>query len=229
MKPTIKAALAALIVPLLTVSANAQNDAARNNYRVKFNASAQLQTSEDGTTSAKVGTSDVIAALLDTLGVLIPSGTKASQCDIIAHYDNDEDIIDNVEYYLVRSRGPQEGHFKVRIDPFFFNTTGGDTVFKRTFSANNTTVKATFWDADTVATFTVDDIFLEGHGLTTGNVTIKDVGTLDARLNQANARFNGFVSGELDETDGVGTLNMSFGGSLSNAVFDDLPLLEIPL
>ena len=228
MKPTIKAALAAVIVPLLTVSANAQNDVARNNYKVKINASAQLQTSVNDTTPVKVGTSDVIAGLLDALGGAKPAGTTPSQCDIIAHYANNEDIIDNVEYYLVRTRGPQGGRFKVRIDPFFFDTTGGDTVFKRTFSANNTTVKATFWDANTLATFNAGDVTLQGRGLTTGNVTIKDVGTLNARLNQANANFDGFISGDVDGDDAVGSLSINFGSSLSNDVFDDLPSILFP-
>jgi hypothetical protein len=227
MKPTIKAAFAALILPLLASSANAQNDIARNNYKVKVNASAQLQTSIDDTTSVKVGTSDVISGLLSALGPA-GAGIKASQCDIIAHYENNEDIVDNVEYYLVRTRG-QGAHFKVRLDPVFFNTTGGNTVIKRTFSANNTTVKATFWDAGTVANFDIGDVELIGRGLTTGNVTIKDVGTMNARLNQANAHFDGFLSGEVDEDDAAGTLTITFGGSLSNEVFDDLTLILFPV
>jgi hypothetical protein len=229
MKPITKAALAALIVPLLTVSAQAQNDMARNNYKVKFNASAQLQTAVNDTTPVKVVTNDVIAGLLAALGGAAPAGTTPSQCDIIAHYENDEDLLDNVEYYLVRTRGPQGGHFKTRIDPFFFDTEGGDTVFKRTFSANNTTVKATFWDAGTLVGFGAGDVSLEGSGFTTGNVTIKDVGTLNARLNQANARFNGSVSGEVDDEDAVATLSITFGSALSNDVFDDLPVILIPL
>ena len=228
MKLTTKAAVAAIIVPFLTISANAQNDAARNNYRVKINASAQLQTAINDTTSVRVGTSDVIEALLSELGSARPAGLKASQCDIIAHYQNNEDVVDNVEYYLVCSRGPNNVHFKVRIDPGYFDTVGGNTVFKRTFSANNTTVKATFWDAGTVAIIDLDDVEVLGRGLTTGNVTIKDVGTLNARLNQANARFDGFVSGEVDGLDGAGSLLISFGGALSNAVFDDLPLVVFP-
>ena len=229
MKPTTKAALAALIVPLLSVSAHAQNDTARNNYKVKFNASAQLQTSIDGTTSVKVVTNDVIAGLLAALGGAVPDGVKPSQCDIIAHYENDEDLLDNVEYYLVCTRGPQENHFKARIDPFFFDTEGGDTVFRRTFSANDTTVKATFWDAGTWVGFGAGDVSLEGSGFTTGNVTIKDVGTMDARLNQANARFNGSVSGEVDDEDAVATVAINFGSALSNDVFDDLPTLLFPI
>ena len=168
---------------------------------------------------------DVIAALLDALG---PAGVgiKASQCDIIAHYAINEDILDQVEYYLVRTRG-QGAQFKVRLDPGFFDTVGGDTVFNRTFSANETTVKATFWDANTLAIFNVGDVTLTGRGLTRGNVTIKDVGTLTARLNQANAHFDGFVSGEVDD-DAVGTLLIDFGGALRNDVFDDLPLIFFP-
>lgn len=227
MKTIHKAALAAFIAPLLATSANAQNDIARNNYKVKVNASAELQTSLDGTTSAKVGTNDVIAALLTALGPT-GAGIKASQCDIIAHYENNEDIVDNVEYYLVRTRG-QGARFKVRLDPVYFNTTGGETVINRTFSANNTTVKATFWDAGTIANFNVGDVDLVGRGLTKGNVTIKDVGTLTARLNQANANFDGYLAGELDDLDAAGSLSITFGSSLSNDVFDDLPLVLFPV
>ncbi len=227
MKPTIKVTLAALGLPLLATSANAQNDIARNNYKVKVNASAELQTSIDGTTGVKVGTSDVISALLAALGPA-GAGIKASQCDIIAHYENNEDIVDNVEYYLVRTRG-QGVHFKVRLDPVYFNTTGGLTVINRTFSVNNTTVKATFWDAGTIANFNVGDLDLIGRGLTKGNVTIKDVGTLNARLNQANADFDGYLGGDVDGDDTAGTLTITFGSALSNDVFDDLSLIVFPV
>jgi hypothetical protein len=227
MKPTIKAALAAVIVPLLATSANAQNDIARNNYKVKVNASAELQTSIDDTTPAKVGTGDVISALLDALGPA-GAGIKASQCDIIAHYQNTEDIVDDVEYYLVRTRG-QGLHFKVRLDPVYFNTTGGETVINRTFSVNNTTVKATFWDAGTIAIFNVGDVDLVGRGLTKGNVTIKDVGTLNARLNQANANFDGYVGGDVDGDDAAGSLTITFGSALSNDVFNGLTLILFPV
>jgi hypothetical protein len=227
MKTTIQAALAVFVLPLLATSANAQNDIARNNYKVKVNASAEIQTSFDSTTGVKVGTNDVISALLAALGPA-GAGIKASQCDIIAHYANTEDIVDDVEYYLVRTRG-QGVHFKVRLDPVFFNTTGGETVINRTFSVNNTTVKATFWDAGTIANFDIGDVELIGRGLTKGNVTIKDVGTMNARLNQANANFDGYISGELDEEDAAGSLTITFGGALSNEVFDDLVLILFPV
>lgn len=227
MKTIHKAALAALLAPLLAASANAQNDIARNNYRVKVSGSAELQTSINDTTSIKVGTNDVIAALLFTLGPAY-ANIKPSQCDIIAHYENDEAILDEVEYYLVRTRG-SGAHFKVRLDPVYFNTSSGTTVFRRTFSANNTTVKATFTDADTSANFSFGDVTLMGHGLTKGNVTIKDVGTLNARLNQANAHFDGSIEGDVDEDDLAGSLSLDFGGSLSNDTFDDLPLILFPV
>jgi hypothetical protein len=226
MKALHKAAFAACIMPLFAVSANAQNDIARNNYKVKVNASAEIQTSLNDTTSVKVGTNDVISALLVTLGPVY-SGIKASQCDIIAHYSDDEEILDDVEYYLVRTRG-NGAHFKVRLDPVYFNTSSGTTVFRRTFSVNNTTVKATFTDANTLANFSFGDITLMGHGLTKGNVTIKDVGTLDARLNQANANFNGSIEGDVDEDNLAGSLTMKFGSALSNETFNDLPLILFP-
>jgi hypothetical protein len=226
MKPILKATLAACIVPLLAVSANAQNDIARNNYKVKVNATAKIQTSINDTTGAKVSTNDVIAGLLSELGPAF-AGIKPSQCDIIAHYENDEDILDEVEYYLVRTRG-QGAHFKVRIDPGFFDTESNVTVWDRTFSANNTTVKATFTDAGTFADFSFGDVTLFGRGLTKGNVTIKDVGTLNARLNQANAHFDGSISGDVDGDDVAGSLSIDFGSALSNDVFNGLPLIFFP-
>ncbi|MEK7953912.1 hypothetical protein [Luteolibacter soli] len=227
MKTTLGAALAAFILPLLATSAYAQNDIARNNYKVKAKASADLQTSVNDTTGIKVGTNDVIAALLNELGPAF-NNVKASQCDIIAHYENDEDILDQVEYYLVRTRGSGV-RFKVRLDPGFFDTSSGTTVFRRTFSANNTTVKADFTDANTLANFNFGDVTLLGHGLTNGNVTIKDVGTLAARLNQANAHFDGSISGDVDGDNLAGSLSIDFGSALSNDVFDALPLILFPI
>ena len=230
MKITRTFALAAMAMPLLASSATAaQGSQPRNYFRVQLKANAELQTSFDGITKGKLTTNDVINGLLDDLELIVPSGTTAAQCDIIACYADNEDILDQVTYYLVRTRGPKDGNFKVPINPDRFDTDGGTTVFNRKFSFKSSSVKVAFQDADTWVGINLDGLTVGGYGLTKGNVAIKGVNKGETpRLFNVNASLKGYHSSMVDGVTAVGTLDVKFGKPLSNSAFDALPDILIP-
>lgn len=217
-------ALAALAIPLLASPAAAQGSQPRNYFKVQIQANAELQTSFDGTTRGKLTTNDVIRGLLNNFGLFIPNGTTPAQCDLIACYADNEDILDQVTYYLVRTRGPKDGNFKVQIHPDRFSTDGGTTVFNRKFTFKNSTVNVAFQDADTRVVIDLEGISVTGYGLTKGNVAIKGVNKGETpSLFNVNASLKGYHTSNVDGVSAVGTLDVKFGKPLANSTFESLP------
>lgn len=219
--------IAALAAPIFATSALAAPP--RNYFKVQLKATADLQTSDDGVSKGKLTTTDVINGLLNAYNPIIPAGTTAAQCDIIACYPDDEDILDSAAYFLVRTRGPKDGNFKVPIEPVRFSTTGGTTVASRTLTSKNSTLKVAFQDADSQVTINFNGLSLTGRGLTRGSVVIEGANPGDTpRLTQVNATLTGYQSSSIDGVTAIGSLDIKFAKPLANSSFESLPELLLP-
>jgi hypothetical protein len=195
-------------------------------YKVKINAEATLQTDFDETTNARVNTSDVIEALIDQLGV--PS-SKASDFDIIACYlGGDDDIMDAATYYLARTRGPADNRYKVKIPSSVFDTNGGEAVFKRVFTFNNSTVKVNITDAFSGLLLDTSDLEINASGLADAQVTVKDAGLGgNPYLSLVKNHYSGHHVIDVGPQ-GVGTINAKIEGSVKADTFDSLATILLP-
>jgi hypothetical protein len=197
-------------------------------YKVKISADATLQTAPDKTKKAKVTTNDVIEALIDQLGV--PSSSP-SQFDIIACFTgNNDQIMESATYYLARTRGPADFRYKVLIPEAVFDTEGGQSVFKRVFTANSSTVKVNVTDSFSSIELNTSMLTISAQGLANAQVTVKDFSLLgDPYLSLVKNRFEGHHVIETgDGTDGVGTINASIEGAVKTEDFNELQTLGVP-
>lgn len=208
----------------------------RTYYKVTISAEATLQTGYGSTKNAKLNTSDVIAALIDQWErdsiAPIPS-TKTSEYDLIACYEGGNDqVMQAATYFLVRSRG-QGLRFKSQIPEKVFDTEGGDAVFKRLFTANNSTVKAEVTDSFSVLFLQTETLAIDSSGLADAKVTVKDavmaasapvsaLGFEPAYLSNVENKFNGHHVVRLADVGGVGSIEAEVKGKFKTETFDDL-------
>jgi hypothetical protein len=220
--------LTALLVATLAtvITANAGMATARSHYKVKINVHGTFQTAIDDTSNDIFNTNDVIDALIDELGV--PS-SRASDFDIIASYvGEDDDIMDSATYFLARTRGPVNGRYKVAIPLLVFNTEGGNAVFKRVFTANNSTIKVNITDSFSRLFLNTDLLFVNSEGLADAQVTVKDVEIGgDPFLSLVKNRYSGHHVVETEDFEGVGTIEAKIEGKVTTEAFDDLPLILV--
>ncbi|MCW1921811.1 hypothetical protein OKA05_04555 [Luteolibacter arcticus] len=199
-------------------------------YKVKITAQATIQTALDETSSAQIDTNDVIEALLDELGT--PTSSP-QHFDIIATYEGEDDqVMEVATYYLARTRGPADERYKVLIPTGFFDTEGGSAVFKRVFTANNSTLKVNITDSFSLLEINTSMLSLDSQGLAKAQVTVKDTGEGgDPFLSLVKNNFSGnHVVGIDDVGEGVGSINANIGGAIKKSVFDSLPdLTPIPV
>lgn len=220
--------IALLVAASATViTANAGTSTARSHYKVKINAQATLQTGIDQTSNNTVKTNDVIEALANELGVPF---SRASEFDIIASYAGEnDDIMDTATYFLARTRGPKTARYKVQIPALVFNTTGGTAVFKRVFTANNSTTKVNITDSFSKLIVNTGTLSINSDGLANAQVTVKDlrVGG-NPFLSLVKNNFNGHHIIGVGILNGVGSINAKIEGKLTTEAFDSLPVWVAP-
>ena len=96
-------ALAVAVALPMIGAADAQiGQPARNYYKLRLNATAKVQTGLGEVENVRINQKDVIEEVIFALGPVIPE-TRVSRCDLVAQVGNDEEILTEVDMWLICS------------------------------------------------------------------------------------------------------------------------------
>lgn len=230
------ALVTAIAMPLLATSASAQNKVQRNFYKVKINSKLTVQDGIDDTDKGRFNTNDVIDQLVILLGQYLPVDGRARKYDLIAEIGDDEVVVDEVQFWLVYNKPTDKGGFRIMIPKNVMDVgqgAAGLTVYKRKWTAKNSTVKIESTASGDTLMMNFPEIVFGGQGLTTAKLTGKDFHLEAKILNGATIKTDGDASavifplgnigsGELG-VNGVADFKMSIGGgNIKNEKFYEI-------
>jgi hypothetical protein len=218
-------ACAALVLPLLAVSADARGTKKKQNNYYKTSITGYLYNQKgDDYKKEKIKTDDVIQAMLAQIGK--EDAWKAKNCDIIMQFGDNEDSMASISWWLYHKDKtvPQ----KVRIDGMIGLTKSAtySSVVRRKFTAKGDNEKAN-WQF-TFADFMVNASGYKMNGSLSGStdVTIKGLkggneaknGVATGYLNNLKLRTSGaMVTGD----DDPGSVDVKVKGRISNASMEE--------